>query len=102
MVLEDESSKLAEKICCAVFEKIDKKELMQLVKEKKEVYLLLHRETKEFYNVYVGENNKDFGEFLAIPVPKRFVLLEPDEEYFEVALKANIAIGIKGERDFHC
>lgn len=101
MVLEDESSRLAEEICNEIFEKIDKKRLMRLVKENKEVYLLLHKETREFYNVYIGENNKDFGEFLAIPVPKRFVLLEPDEEYFEVALKANIAIGIKGEKDFH-
>ena len=101
MVLEDESSRLAEEICNEIFEKIDKKRLMQLVKENKEVYLLLHKETREFYNVYIGKNNKDFGEFLAIPVPKRFVLLEPDEEYFEVALKANIAIGIKGEKDFH-
>ncbi len=101
MVLEDESSKLAEEICCSIFRKISKRELMNLVREKRDVYLLIHKETGEFYNVYVGENNKDFGEFIAIPVPKRFALLEPDENYFEMALKANIAIGIKGERDFH-
>ncbi len=75
---------------------------MKLVKNSSEdVYLLMHRDDMNFIDIYVGKNNKDFGEFIAIPVPKRFAVLEPDREYFEITLKANVALALKGEKEFH-
>ncbi len=100
--LEDESSVEAEKICCRILEKFNVEDLMRLVRETSEnVYILLHREEKDFCDIFIGNNNKDFGEFIAIPIPKRFAVLEPDKYYFEVTLKANIALALKGEKEFH-
>lgn len=102
MTLEDDSSSEAEKICCRILEKINIDDLMKIVKESPEnVYILLHKEEKDFCDIFVGNNNKDFGDFIAIPVPKRFAILEPDKSYFEITLKANIALALKGEKDFH-
>ncbi len=100
--VEDDSSSEAERICCRIFEKINIDELMKLVKESPEnVYIILHKEEKDFCDIFIGNNNKDFGDFIAIPVPKRFAVLEPDRSYFEITLKANIALALRGEKDFH-
>ncbi|AKG91101.1 hypothetical protein GAH_01612 [Geoglobus ahangari] len=102
MSLEDESSHEAEKVCCSIFQRFSVDELMRLVRESQEdVYILLHREDRDFVDIYIGKNNKDFGEFIAIPLPKRFAVLEPDRNYFEVTLRANVALALKGEKDFH-
>lgn len=101
MNVEDESSE-ADRICDRIFEKINIDELMKIVRESSEnVYILLHKEEKDFCDIFVGDNNKDFGDFIAIPVPRRFAILEPDRSYFEITLKANIALALRGEKDFH-
>ncbi len=102
MVLDEESSQHVDEVCCCIFERFPVDYLMKLVKNSSEdVYLLMHRDDMNFIDIYVGKNNKDFGEFIAIPVPKRFAVLEPDREYFEITLKANVALALKGEKEFH-
>ncbi len=100
--LESEVSQEADDVCSCIFEKFSVDSLMNLVRENKDdVYILLHKEDRDFVDIYIGKNNRDFGEFIAIPLPKRFAVLEPDKNYFELTLRANIAIALKGEKDFH-
>lgn len=102
MVLDEDSSQEVEEVCCCIFERFPIDYLMDLVKKSSEdVYLLMHRDDRNFIDIYIGKNNKDFGEFIAIPIPKRFAVLEPDREYFEITLKANVALALKGEKEFH-
>ncbi|MBE8540495.1 hypothetical protein [Geoglobus acetivorans] len=103
--LDDEISGSIEsevnKVCCRVFEKYSIDQLMEMVRGRENVYLLLHRDDREFVDIYVSNNGVDSSEFIAVPVPKRFAVLEPDKNYFEITLKANIALALRGERDFH-
>ncbi len=102
MVLDDESSQHVDEVCCCIFERFPIEYLMELVRNNSDdVYLLMHREDRNFIDIYIGKNNKDFGEFIAILVPKRFAVFEPDKNYFELTLKANVAMALRGVRDFH-
>ncbi len=102
MVLDEDSSQHVEEVCCGIFERFPVEYLMELARScSEDVYLLMHRDDRNFIDIYIGRNNKDFGEFIAIPVPKRFAVLEPDREYFEITLKANVALALKGEKEFH-
>lgn len=101
---EEVSSNLesdVEKICCQLFQKYSLEKLMELAKSSENIYILLNREHYEFLDIYRSNNGVDSFEFIAIPVPKRFAVLEPDKNYFEITLKANIALALRGERDFH-
>uniref|UniRef100_A0A7C3YMM1 Uncharacterized protein n=1 Tax=Geoglobus ahangari TaxID=113653 RepID=A0A7C3YMM1_9EURY len=102
MISVEDLSSETERIYCRILEKININKLMKIVKESSEnVYIILHKEEKDFCDIYIGDNNKDFGDFIAIPVPKRFAVLEPDRSYFEITLKANIVLALKGEKDFY-
>uniref|UniRef100_A0A7J3TID9 Uncharacterized protein n=1 Tax=Geoglobus ahangari TaxID=113653 RepID=A0A7J3TID9_9EURY len=102
MISVEDLSSETERIYCRILEKINIDKLMKIVKESSEnVYIILHKEEKDFCDIYIGDNNKDFGDFIAIPVPKRFAVLEPDRSYFEITLKANIVLALKGEKDFY-
>ncbi|MET1124300.1 MAG: hypothetical protein ABWW66_03415 [Archaeoglobaceae archaeon] len=70
----------------------------------KNVYIYVKRGNPESARVVVDENGRyRCDDVLCIPVPKRFALLEPDAEYFELTLKANVCLALRGvrEKDLH-
>ncbi len=94
----------SDKIFKSITEYITVKELIELVRECKDksIYILLNKEDREFRNIHVDSKEiNDFENMIVIPVPKRFAVLEEDEEYFERTLKANIELALRGEKEFY-
>ncbi len=103
---DDQNLGLAEKIFRLLVDKYDIERLMKIVEENrdKNVYVVVSRDFPEDVRVVADSNGKyACGSVLAIPVPKKFVLLEPDRNYFEQTLKANIFLALSGadEKDLH-
>ncbi len=100
-LLADPCLEECDEIYYNIVEKVPIRELMRIVREyrDRDIYIVIDRKTRKFFDltfsVYEGED------LMFVPVPKRFAVLEPDEHYFEVTLKANIVLALKGERDYH-
>ncbi len=97
---------LAERIFRLLLSRYDVESIMKFVEDNrdKNVYVIVSREFPEDVRL-VADNNGRYacGSVLAIPVPKKFVLLEPDKNYFEQTLRANIFLALSGadENDLH-
>ncbi len=104
---EDEASqKLAERIFRSLTSKHSLEDVMKVVKENKDrtVYIVVSRDEPETVSLVADVAGKySNGEILAIPVPKKFAILEPDRNYFEQTLRANIFLAVMGvdERELH-
>jgi len=102
------NAKLAEDICCSLFEKYTLDYIISLVKENKDcnIFITSFRDKPNQVEILVdkrGEHKYQCNEFLCIPVPKKFVVLEPDSKYFEATLKANIFLAVlkADEKELH-
>jgi len=79
---------------------------MKIVKENKDrtIYIVVSRGEPETVSLVADEAGRySSGEVLSIPVPKKFAILEPDKNYFEQTLRANIFLAVMGvdERELH-
>ncbi len=106
--LESHSTKLVDIIYGSLISKYSIKDLMDMVRKNKEfnIFIVVERIYPSDVEVVVdreGIYRYNSGEILMIPVPKRFAVLEPDENYFVMTLKANIFLALCGadERELH-
>jgi len=106
--LESDNIRLANIIYGRLLSKYRIGDLMRIVKENSEhnVYLIAERSNPIKVEVEVdkkGTYKYQNGEKLVIPIPKRFAVLEPDENYFRQTLKANIFLALNGadEKELH-
>ncbi len=104
----DPSSKLVDEIFEQLLSVYTIEELMDLVARNrdKNVYVYVKRGKPRSAKIVVDTNGKHAyrcDDVLCIPVPKKFALLEPDATYFEITLKANICLALKGaaEKELH-
>jgi len=105
---EEPSLRLADKICSSLFSSYTIDEIMDIVREHrdKSVFIYVRRDDPASVRILVDSNGKHCyrcGRILMVPIPKKFVLLEPDKLYFEMTLKANIMLALRGaqERELH-
>lgn len=104
----DTNSKLADTIMENLMKVYTIEEIMQMVKKNsdKGVYLCVKRSKPESPKIYVDSNGNHCyrcDETLLVPIPKKFVVLEPDKLYFEMTLRANIMLALNGaeEKELH-
>jgi hypothetical protein len=104
----DDLTKLANMIYGKLVSKYRIGDLMKIVRENREhgIYLIAERFNPSDVIVEIDKNGVyryQNGETLVIPIPKRFAVLEPDENYFRMTLKANIFLALNGadEKDLH-
>jgi hypothetical protein len=106
--LESESLRLANVIYGRLLSKCRVKDLMKIVRDNPSanVYIIASRSDPLRVEIKIDKNGHyryENGERLVIPVPKRFAVLEPDENYFRQTLKANIFLAVNGaeEKELH-
>ncbi|MCD6492938.1 MAG: hypothetical protein J7K36_03940 [Archaeoglobaceae archaeon] len=102
------SFEIAEGICCSLLKKYSLEYIVDLIKKNKDfgIYITSFRNKPNQVEIVVdktGDYEYQCNEFLCIPVPKKFVVLEPDNKYFEATLKANIFLAVSkaDEKDLH-
>lgn len=100
--------KIAETVCSSLFSKYSAEELMAIVEKNRgrSLFVLTTRENPGRVSVIVdteGKYNYSAQEPMFIPVPKKFAILEPDKNYFEMTLRANILLAVLGadEKELH-
>ena len=105
---EADNSKLVETIIENLMKVYSIEEIMQMVKKNsdKGVYLCVKRSKPESPKIFVDSNGNHCyrcDETLLVPIPKKFVILEPDKMYFEMTLRANIMLALNGaeEKELH-
>ena len=105
---EADNSKLVETIIENLMKVYSIEEIMQMVKKNsdKGVYLCVKRSKPESPKIFVDSNGNHCyrcDETLLVPIPKKFVILEPDRMYFEMTLRANIMLALNGaeEKELH-
>jgi hypothetical protein len=105
---ETDNSKLVDTIIENLTKVYTIEEIMQIVKKNsdKGVYLCVKRSKPESPKIFVDSNGNHCyrcDETLLVPIPKKFVILEPDKIYFEMTLKANIMLALNGaaEKELH-
>ena len=103
-----DSIRIAECICHTLLEKYPLEYLVDLVKKNKDfgIYVTSFRDKPNQVDVVVDKNGSyeyQCNESLYIPIPKKFVILEPDKKYFEATLKANIYLAVfkADEKELH-
>lgn len=104
--LECDNIRLANIIYGRILAKCRIRDLMKMIREKpdKEFYIVVERKNPLKVDIIVeDEKMYECGERLVIPIPKRFAILEPDENYFRQTLKANIFLALRGaeEKELH-
>ncbi len=104
--LEHDNKRLANIIYGRVIAKYRIKDLMKMIREKpeKEFHIVVERKNPLNVEIHVNDKHRyECGERLIIPIPKRFAVLEPDENYFRQTLKANIFLALNGakEKELH-
>ncbi len=100
--LECDNIKLTNIIYGRVLSKCRIRDLMKMIREKPEMEFYIVVERRNPLNVEIlidKEYRYECGEKLIIPIPKRFAILEPDENYFRQTLKANIFLALIGARE---
>lgn len=105
---ETDNSKLVDTIIENLTKVYTIEEIMQIVKKNsdKGVYLCVKRSRPESPKIFVDSNGNHCyrcDETLLVPIPKKFVILEPDKIYFEMTLRANIMLALNGaaEKELH-
>ena len=103
---EEKNLSIAERIFRSLTSKYDVESIMRFVEENrdKNVYIVVSRDFPDDVRLVADSNGRySCGKVLAIPVPKKFVLLEPDRNYFEQTLRANILLALSkaDEKDLH-
>lgn len=100
--------KLADNICSKLLSKHCVEDLMEIVSKNRnrDVFILASRSKPDKVSVIVDVDEKycySSGDPLFIPMPKKFAVLEPDKEYFERTLKANILLSVlkADEKELH-
>ncbi len=104
----DTNSKLADSIVKNLIDSYTIDEIMNLIRKNKDkpIYVCVKRGKPETAKIFVDSNGKHCyrcDDTLLIPVPKKFVILEPDKMYFEMTLRANVLLALNGaeERELH-
>ncbi|WP_202320329.1 hypothetical protein [Archaeoglobus neptunius] len=104
----DTNSKLAESIIENLMKTYTIEEIMDLVRKNKDkkVYVCVNRKKPEGAKIFVDSNGSHCyrcDDTLLIPVPKKFVILEPDKMYFEMTLRANVLLALNKakEKELH-
>ncbi len=102
--VEDDKLELAEEIFKILTSKHSVEELMKLIEgyKDKRLFVVVPRDNPNAVNIVV-DGSYSCGKILAIPIPKKFAVLEPDKNYFEQTLKANILLAVMGaeEKELH-
>lgn len=100
--------RLAETLFSSLFTNYGIRELMSIVSRNKDkdVFLVASRDEPEKASVVVDKDRKysySFNDPLCIPIPKKFAILEPDKNYFEMTLKGNILLSLLevDEKELH-
>ncbi len=100
--------RLAETIFSSLFTEYGIRDLMGIVARNrdKDVYVLATRDEPEKADIVIDMDkgySYSFHDPLCIPVPKRFAILEPDKNYFEMTLKGNILLSLMevDEKELH-
>ncbi len=106
--IEMRNERLANVIYGRLLSKCKVKDLMKMIRENPNAnfYIIASRRDPLRVEIKVDKNSNyryENGERLVIPIPKRFAVLEPDENYFRQTLKANISLAVSGakERELH-
>ncbi len=107
--LEVESnSKIADDIMRNLLNSYTIDEIMDLVMKNrdKSIYVCVKRGKPDSAKIFVDSNGKHCyrcDDTLLVPIPKKFVILEPDRMYFEMTLRANLLLALRGaeERELH-
>lgn len=91
--------RLAETLFSSLFTNYSIKDLMSIVASNrdKNVFVLSNRDKPEKASVVVDADHQysySFNDPLCIPIPKKFAILEPDKNYFEMTLKGNIVLSL--------
>jgi hypothetical protein len=113
-VMDEDSSEIhvdnhvAERICRCLFKKYNTEKLMEIVRQNNgsNIFIVVNRKRPSRLRVVVDKHGRYSycsGERLCIPVPKKFAVLEPDMNYFEMTVKANVFLAVLGveEKDLH-
>ncbi|MFO7966591.1 MAG: hypothetical protein R6U44_03225 [Archaeoglobaceae archaeon] len=100
--------RLAETLSSSIFTSYGIRDLMGIVARNrdKDVYVFASRDEPQKANIFVDTDDQysySFDDPLCIPVPKKFAILEPDKNYFEMTLKGNILLSLLGvdEKELH-
>jgi len=100
----DDAEELADRIFRNLISKHSVEDLMKMISgnRDKNLFLVVSRDSPGEMNIVVG-GKYSRGKVLAIPLPKKFAVLEPDKNYFEQTLKANILLAVRGaeEKELH-
>lgn len=93
------SMRLAENYHSSIITRYGLKGLMSKVAKNrdKSVFVVANRNDPETAGILIDSDNQhsySLNETLYIPVPKKFAVLEPDKNYFEMTLKANIFLAL--------
>ncbi len=104
----DSNSKIADDIMRSLLSSYTIDEIMDLVMKNRDkpVYVCVKRGKPDSAKIFVDSNGKHCyrcDETLLVPIPKKFVILEPDKMYFEMTLRANLLLALKGaeEKELH-
>lgn len=103
-VERDINSKIADSIVKNLINSYTIDEIMDLVRKNKDkaIYICVKRCKPEKVKIFVDSNGKHCyrnDETLLIPIPKKFVVLEPDKTYFEMTLRANVLLALNGAEE---
>ncbi len=100
----DTNSKIADSIVKNLIDSYTLDGIMDLVRKNKDkkIYVCVKRGKPETVKIFVDSNGKHHyrcDDTLLIPIPKKFVLLEPDKMYFEMTLRANVLLALNGAEE---
>ncbi len=100
--------RLAETRLSSLFSYYDIRNFMGFVARNrdKDVFVLANRDEPEKASIVVDTDNQysySPRDPLCIPVPKKFAVLEPDKNYFEMTLRGNILLSLLevDEKELH-
>ncbi|AGK61877.1 hypothetical protein Asulf_01911 [Archaeoglobus sulfaticallidus PM70-1] len=103
-----ETTDLANQIMFCLVNKYSIEEIMDITRKNssKNIYIMVSKRNPEKVSLFVDHNgNLSYccDDPLLIPIPKKFAVLEPDKDYFEITLKANICLALMraSEKDLH-
>jgi len=99
IVAPEPVAKIANQIILSLTKKYPIPEIMKLTRENssKNVYIVVSKKNPERVNLIVDHSEKlsyCCEDPLFIPVPKKFAVLEPDSNYFERTLRANVYLAL--------
>jgi hypothetical protein len=101
-------TRIAEKIYLSLLSKYTLEELMAIVKKNRNysLFILATRRNPRKVNVIIDikQNYRYSSEDpMFIPIPKKFAILEPDKNYFEITLRTNILLAVlrADEKELH-